>query len=103
MASNDDQFDIETLYCCASIITKHFVESPITLSCSHSVCKKCILAETVYCEKCETECKVDLNDLNESFPLKTLLSMHFQEMIEIQNKRYNELFAFSESSISSIK
>ena len=104
MAAND-VYDIENLYCCVSqlVDSKHFVEAPIKLSCGHSACKKCITISTVYCEKCNTENYVDLDHLKESFEMKTLLSMHYEEMVENQEKRYNESFIRSESSIFSKK
>jgi hypothetical protein len=90
MATNFNINDLECAAYGAGDFDRHFVEKPVLLSCSHSICKKCITTEReIVCKICNKKNEIDLKTVQEeSFRAKTMLSMHFDEIFETLNNRY---------------
>ena len=87
----DKDFKIDSLFCAFSE-EKHFFEKPLTLSCGHSVCQKCVPIDykSVKCKKCGELNNYDLKSAKESLAAKSLLALNFNELFDDLGSRYNE-------------
>lgn len=68
------------LECSAVSHTKHITESPISLSCGHAICHKCIENQNslqIYCSKCD---KLVYNTNEESIAVKNMLKVSIKEL-----------------------
>lgn len=88
MSSNIDQ----TVFCCALANDNHFIENPVTLSCGHSICKRCVpkKIEDLLCKICGEKNEIDLTKVKESIGMKKLLLLNLEQMLGIVRNRYNE-------------
>ena len=111
MASNINQ---PIGVCCALAEDDHLVQKPITISCTHLICQKCIPKnnEDIICKICGELNEFDLSKVKQRcggfksllslnfgqmlikvkdyIPTKALLSLNFTAALEDLYKRYNE-------------
>lgn len=77
---------LNMLYCGLSSENKHFSENPISLSCDHLVCKKCVTRlqqQQVICGECGKKSKVELNSTKESSLFKVSFQSYANDLFEI--------------------
>lgn len=76
---------------CAMSSDSHFVKQPLSLSCGHSVCKKCVPAtekKQLKCKLCGEINQIELDKLSESRAIKQLLKAHFDQLFDIIVARF---------------
>ena len=91
MASN---FEIINLDCAVYGYSdgQDFVEKPCVLRCGHASCKNCIPTDKVIIFKiCNIKNEIDLAKMKEqdSFKIKTLISIHFKELFKTLKSCYD--------------
>ena len=71
---------------CALAKDEHIFEQPITLSCGHCACKKCISKQmqAITCQICHEENHINnLNQFKECLPLIDTIDAYLQDLYEI--------------------
>jgi hypothetical protein len=85
--------DFEELICALSD-DKHFSQEPIVLtSCSHSVCKSCLIKEgktKIRCEICGITTDRDLRNDKTSAGLKKMIKMCLNSLFSVLEKQMTE-------------
>ncbi len=76
---------LDMLYCSLSHLNKHFIENPISLSCGHSACRKCIskVPQPFFCGECCSKNKVDLKNAKDSSIFKVSFESYFTDLFKI--------------------
>lgn len=97
---------LQTLQCGLSN-DDHILMQPVSLSCGHSVCKKCIPLNFNYdgvetgcgtihneqinkCKLCGKQNTINLNQMNESQPVKQLLKLYLNDLFQMLEERFDE-------------
>ena len=78
---------------CAIARDQHIFEQPITLSCGHCACKKCLLRQTqiVVCEICKEENHMpNLLQVKECVPLIETIDAYLEDLYKIIYDKFNE-------------
>jgi hypothetical protein len=77
---------------CAVAEDQHFIETPISLSCGHSICKDCApLDPKLICKICNKQnLLLDLSVTEENLLIKKLISLKLDEFFQIINIRFRD-------------
>ena len=76
---------------CAISTDGHFVRKPLGLSCGHAICSACVPLkdkQQIKCKLCSQINRVNLDDLNESKAVKQLIKVHFNQLFNIVENRF---------------
>lgn len=78
---------------CALSKNRHFVEHPITMSCGHTICKKCIPNDNnqqqLKCLICNELNEHNLNTSKESTAVKTLMRVFLNDLFYLIEDKFN--------------
>jgi hypothetical protein len=76
---------------CVISVDRHFISHPITLSCGHHICKKCIpLNNIVKCNRCKIITIRDINNDIESKLFKNAFKFSINELYSIIERSFAE-------------
>ena len=73
---------------------RHYIVEPITLTCGHSACKRCILKTTqpTKCLQCGNINEIDVSRTGESFIVKCVVNSYIRDLFSISLTEIKKTF-----------